>query len=165
MSRVAPVLIAVLVALSIPIDGAADSAKKYDCAKLITAAQVQAATGLPSAKFLIERYGTAQGEPAESTSCQFTANQGAISIGVTVATGGAVALYEAAVFSGPAGGRETLPSIGDAAVYLPQGHTAGARAHGDIVLVKFQANHTGALDGIGVKDAATKILKRVVGRL
>ena len=106
---------------------AAAPVRKYDCTKLITDAEMRTATGLADAALALQRFGTDQGEPAESTSCQFSAKQGAISIGLTVATGAAVPLYDAAVFSGPAGGREALPGIGDTAVFVPQGKFGGAR--------------------------------------
>jgi hypothetical protein len=79
--------------------------------------------------------------------------------------GAAVTLYEAAVFSGPGGGREALPGIGEAAVFIPQGKAAGARTHGVVIVVKFQAHRPTALDGVDVKGAVTRILKLVVGRI
>ena len=164
--RVVPVVVLALLALMVPRDSAAAApARKYDCTKLISDAEMQTATGLSSAALARQRFGTDTGEPAESTSCQFSAKQGAISIGLTVATGAAVTLYEAAVFSGPAGGREALPGIGDDAVFIPQGKAAGARTHGVVIVVKFQANRTNALGDVDVKGAVTRILKLAVGRI
>jgi hypothetical protein len=163
--RVVPVFVLALLALMVPRGSAAAEAKKYACIKLITDAEMQTAAGVSGAVLAVQRFGTDQGEPAESTSCQFSAKQGALSIGLTMATGAAVALYDAAVFSGPAGGRETLPGIGDAAVLVPQGRFGGARTHGVVILVKFQANRTSALDGVDVKGSVTRILKLVVGRV
>jgi len=152
--RVVPVLVLALLALMVPRNSvAAAPARKYDCTKLITDAEMQTATGLSSAALARQRFGTDSGEPAELTSCQFSA-QGAISIGLTVATGAAVALYEAAVFSAPTGGREALPGIGDDAVFIPLGKAAGARAHGVVIVVKFQAHRTNALGDVDVKGAS-----------
>jgi hypothetical protein len=164
--RVVPVLALALLPLMVPRNSAAAApAKKYDCTKLITDAEMQTATGLPSAALTLQGFGTDTGGPAESTVCQFSAKQGAISIGLTVATGAAVTLTEAAVFSGPAGGREALPGIGEAAVFIPQGKAAGARTRGVVIVLRFQAHRPNALDGVDVKGAATRILKLAVGRI
>jgi len=164
--RVVPVLVLALLPLMVPRNSAvAAPARKYDCTRLITDAEMQTATGLTSVAFSRQRFGTDGGEPAESTSCQFSAKQGAISIGLTVATGAAVPLYEAAVFSGPAGGREALPGIGEAAVFIPQGNAAGARTRGVVIVLRFQAHRPNALDGVDVKGAVTRILKLAVGRI
>ncbi len=163
--RVMPVLVLALLALLVPRNSAAAPARKYDCTKLITDAEMQTATGLASAARTLQGFGTDAGLPAESTVCQFSAKQGAISIGLTVATGDAVALTEAAVFSGPAGGREALPGIGDSAVFIPQGRSGGARARGVVIVVRFQAHRPDALGDVDLKGAVTRILKLVVGRI
>jgi hypothetical protein len=163
--RVVPVSVLALLALIVPQGNAAAEAKKYDCIKLITDAEMRTTTGLSDAAFALQRSGEGMGDPAEVTSCVFNAKQGAISIGLTVATGGAVTLYEAAVFSGPAGGREALASIGEKAAFIPQGKTAGARIRGAVVVVRFSAKRPNDLDGVDVKGAVTRILKLAVGRI
>jgi hypothetical protein len=163
--RAVPVLLLVLLAAPVPRDGAAGPARKYDCARLLTSAEMKTATGLADVAFTLQGFGTDSGSPAESTSCRFSAKQGAVSIGLTVATGAAVPLSEAAVFSGAGAAREPLPAIGDGAVYIPQGHSAGARARGVVIVVRFQGHRPNALDGLDVKGAAARILKVVVGRV
>jgi hypothetical protein len=158
----APVLAAAGVMASAQLAGAQ---RRYDCKKLITDAEMQSATGLAGTAMVLQQFGTDNGGPAESTSCRFSAKQGAISIGVTVATGSAVRLYEPAVFAGPAGGREKLAGIGDSAVYVPEGHAGGARTHAAVIVVRFQAHRTDAWTGVDVKAAVTRILTLVVGRI
>ncbi len=144
---------------------AAQRPGRYDCKKLMTDSELQSATGLANEALVLQQFGSDNGEPAESTSCRYSAKSGTISVGFTVATGSAVPLYSAAVFSGPAGGREKLASIGDDAVYVPLGHAGGARAHGVVIVVRFQATRPDAWAGFDVKVAVTKILKLVVGRV
>ena len=144
---------------------AAQHPSRYNCEKLMTDAEIQSATGLSHEALIVQKFGSDNGEPAESTSCRYSGNSSTISVGFTVATGSAVPLYSAAVFSGPAGGREKLAGIGDEAVYIAQGHAGGARTHGVIIVVRFQAARPDAWTGFDVKAAATKILKQLVGRV
>jgi hypothetical protein len=144
---------------------AAQRPGRYNCEKLITDAELQTATGLASEALIVQKFGSDNGEPAESTSCRYSGNSSGISVGFTVATGSAVPLYSAAVFSGPAGGREKLAGIGDEAVYIAQGHAGGARTHGVVIVVRFQVTRPDAWTGFDVKAAVTKILKQVVGRV
>ncbi len=50
-------------------------------------------------------------------------------------------------------------------MYIPGGHSAGARARGVVIVVRFQGQSSSALNGPDVKAAAARILKLVVGRV
>ncbi len=145
---------------------AADPAKKYDCKKLLTDPEIQQATGLSSAAFLSQELWTdTPGLPEGQTYCQFFARQGALSIALTVATGPAFTLFEAAAAG--AAGLDELPGIGDHAVYSATSHLGAARRGGTLVIVKF-ADMSGSGKGfadVDTKSAATKILGTVIGRV
>lgn len=137
---------------------------KYDCKQLIADAEVQAATGFSSAAFFRQELWTdTPGLPEGQTYCQFFANQGAVSIALSVMTGPAYTQLEAELAN--VFGLEELPGIGEHAVLAS---TLGfARSHGVAVTVAIgdTSGGSGLPTDLTVKTAITKILTLVIGRV
>jgi len=139
---------------------------KYFFVKHTSDPEMQQATGLPSAKFFQQELWTdTPGLPEGETYCQFFANQGGISIALTVATGPAFTQFEAAIEAAGSAGREELPGIGEHASYAPAIHTGGARTHGVLVLLKITDLSGSGLAGLDLKTAFIGVLTIVVGRV
>lgn len=137
---------------------------KYDCQKLITDAEMQAATGLSSAAFFRQELWTdTPGLPEGQTYCQFFGNQGAVSIAVSVMTGPAYTQLEAALAN--VTGLEELPGIGEHATLA--GTRGGARSHGVAVTVAIgdTSGGSGLPKDLVVKTAIANILTLVIGRV
>jgi hypothetical protein len=150
-------------AASAPADASAAPATAYECADLISEAEMQA-TGLAAAEFLSQEHWTdTPGMPEGQTYCQFFANNGAISIAVSVLTGASFEVVYLALVA--AGGGEPLPGIGDEAFVAPDGTGGVARTHGvgiTVFITDMSANGLGNLDA---KAAVTQILELIVDRV
>ena len=138
------------------------AAKRYDCQKLITDAEMRTATGLPSASFFNQTTDTT-GPSAGETYCQFFAGQGATSIALTVWTGPSLADFDQLWAAGSAA--DSVPGIGDAARVSAASLAGGARVGGLGITVFLTATGDNGLAGVDVKDAITKILAIVATRV
>jgi hypothetical protein len=142
-------------------------ARRYECAKLITAAEISAAW--VSVLFIRQQFGTDTYGPAESTSCSFATKLGSPpykEVAVNVNTGQAVALYRQTIFSAP--GAVALPGIGDQAAFVQSGNTAaaGAMVRGVLIIVEFRnITAEGPAPVSNAKAAAETLLKLVAGRV
>jgi len=142
-------------------------ARRYECAKLITATEI-AAAWVP-VEFIRQQFGTDTHGPPESTSCSFATKVGPppyMEVAVNVNTGQAVALYRQAIFSAP--GAVALPGIGDQAAFVQSGNTAAAGAMVRDVLIIVQFRNVTAEGGAPVPNAraaAERLLKLVAGRV
>lgn len=143
-------------------------ARRYDCAKLISAAEIAAAWGV-SVKFIGQLFGTDTYGPPESTSCSFATKVGPppyMEVAVNVHTGQAVALYQQAIFSAP--GVVALSGIGDRTAFVQSGNTAaaGAMVRGVLIIVEFRSTTPdGGAPVPNAKAAAETILRLIAGRV
>jgi hypothetical protein len=145
-------------------DVAADPARKYTCAKLITEAEMKKATGQASAAFFRQELWTdTKGLPEGETYCQFFVDQGAVSIAVSVWTGPAFTQLQAA--GKGATGSVELPGIGDRAIFSAATGFGAARVGGTYVVVAIRNTSGGAPAGIDVKGAVERILTVAAGRV
>ena len=140
------------------------AARPYDCKKLITDAEMQQATGLPSASFFNREVWTdTPGLPKGETYCQFLARKGATSIALSVWTGPSLAEFDQLWAAGS--DADSVPGIGDAARVSAASKAGGARVGGQGIAVVLSATGDNGLDGVDVKDAITKILAIVATRV
>jgi len=159
----APPAAATPAAAATAVAGAAP-AHKYDCKKLISDAEMRKATGLSTAEFFHQELWTdTPGLPVGEVYCQFFAGQGATSIALTIATGAAFDLFEAA--AGGGAGLEELPGIGEHALFSAAAHLGAARAHGVLVLVKLTDMSGNGLESLDLRAAVSGVLKVVIDRV
>jgi hypothetical protein len=141
-------------------------AQAYDCGDLMTDAELQLAIGISSASlFSQELWTDTPGTPEGQTYCQYFANDGAISIAVSILTGESFDVLFVPLVDAGASIAEPLSGIGDMAVVAPDGTGGAARAHGvgiTVFITDLSGSGFGTLD---VKEATTNILELVAGRV
>lgn len=132
----------------------------YDCAKLVTDAEMRQATGLADAALFHGNGVAVKGQ----TYCQFFARSGATAIAVSVWTGPALTDFNQLWAAAPASSAVSGIGGADARVSVAA-RMGGARINGLGISVAFAATGTGGLNGIDLQAAIEAILRIVVGRV
>ncbi len=146
---------------SSPVSSSGGGIQYYECASLLSDQEVQQATGLSDAALFSQEHGEAvKGQ----TYCQFFAQQGAISIAVSVLTGPSYTQ----VFEPLAQAGASLPDVagvGDSAKWSDQGAMLGIRVGSTGVTIFFTNIGGGSLGISDPQGAAVAMGKLVVSRL
>jgi hypothetical protein len=143
--------------------GSGGAAGTYDCAALLSDAEIRQATGVPD--FALAPDNTSGG-PEGYTDCGYFGKGGTLYIQLTTWTGPSKVTFDGS-WEGLAPLGEPIAGVGDEAAFAQEGTRAtGAAKAGPVgISVAFQEGAPAAFEGVDVKAAATEILRTVVGRV
>ena len=145
-----------------PQDVTAAPSRAYECADLISDAEIKAAFGPTASFFSQQLWEDTPGAPEGQTYCQYFAEAAAISIAFSVLTGPSFEVF-LELTSTP--GALPLEGIGDFAVIAPDGTAAGAQVGGTgVTLAVIDLGGSGFGD-IDVRAAVIAILELVMSRV